>query len=86
MRLSRSTRKGIGLAAAVLSVAVLVGLLFLPKASVIRSDLRAEIKLCPWPPTSSATFQPRRRAEGEGLRTSRGRGRAGALGGSEREA
>ena len=50
MRLSRSTRKGIGLAITVLSVAVLVGLVFLPKPSVIRSDLRAEIKA--WPMAS----------------------------------
>jgi hypothetical protein len=50
MRLSRSARNGIGLAVAVLSVAVLIGLVFLPKASVIRSDLRAEIKA--WPMAS----------------------------------
>ena len=50
MRLSRPARKGIATAVAVLSVAVLIGLVFLPKASVIRSDLRAEIKA--WPAAS----------------------------------
>jgi len=47
MRLSRSTRKGIGFAVAALSVAILIGLVFLPKASVIKSDIRAEIKALP---------------------------------------
>jgi hypothetical protein len=47
MRLHRTTRKGIGLAVAVLSIAVLFGLAFLPNVSVVRSDLRAEIKALP---------------------------------------
>ena len=67
MRLSRSTRKGIGLAVAMLSVAVLVGLVFLPKPSVIRSDLRAELKT--WPATShilGPVFGDRAPATGRG--------------------
>ena len=67
MRLSRSTRKGIGLAVAALSVAVLIGLVFLPKASVIRSDLRAEIKA--WPAAThilSPVFGERVPATGSG--------------------